>query len=110
MRDEARRFGARLRKLRRERGMTQEELAERSGYHPTHVANIERGRNLPSLEAVFRLARALGVPPADLVGTGDAGAPQDEEAMRNEAKELLQRCEPEQLAVLVQLLRLLTRR
>lgn len=90
--------------------MAQEQRTGHVAHVRTHVANIERGRNLPSLEAVFRLARALGVPPADLVDTVDAGAPQDEEAMRNEAKELLQRCEPEQLAVLVQLLRLLTKR
>lgn len=106
---DARRLGAQLRRIRRQRGMTQEELAERSGYHPTHIANIERGRNLPSLDAIFRLAQALGVSAADLVRAAETAAPKDAEALRTEAHQLLQRCDTEQLAVLVRLLRWLTR-
>lgn len=106
---DTRRLGAQLRSIRRQRGMTQEELAERSGYHPTHIANIERGRNLPSLEAIFRLARALDVSAADLVRAAETAAPQDADALRTEAQKLLQHCDTEQLAVLVRLLRWLTR-
>ena len=78
--DEARRrFGDRLRALRREAGLTQEALAEAAHLHSTHVANMERGRTWPSLAAVLQLSRALKVPASALVaGIDEEGdAPKD---------------------------------
>ena len=103
-----RKFGAQLRRLRRQRGMTQEQLAEISGYHATHIANIERGRNLPSLEAVFRLAQALGVSASELIAAAEEPpGPQSTEALRAQIQELLQRCDEEQLSVLLRLIQML---
>ncbi|MYT34259.1 MULTISPECIES: helix-turn-helix transcriptional regulator [unclassified Streptomyces] len=42
------RFGERLRRLREERGWTQEELADRTGYSDTHVSAVETGRRSPT--------------------------------------------------------------
>ncbi|MFB6873669.1 helix-turn-helix domain-containing protein [Streptomyces sp. NPDC056323] len=42
-------FGARIRRLREERGWKQEELAERMGYSGTHISAVETGRKMPTL-------------------------------------------------------------
>ena len=55
------RFGKRLRELRLERALSQEELAFRSGLHRTYVSSTERGSRNVSLVALERLAIALGV-------------------------------------------------
>lgn len=54
-------FGKRLRKLREEKGWTQEELADKAGMHFTYIGQIERGVRNPSLINLYKLARALGV-------------------------------------------------
>ncbi len=56
------RFGRRLRELRRERGLSQSDLAERTSVTPEYVSRIERGRVGPSLAMIERLAAALAVP------------------------------------------------
>ncbi|MDA2912900.1 helix-turn-helix transcriptional regulator [Acidobacteriia bacterium AH_259_A11_L15] len=57
-----RRFGNRVRALRRRRGWSQEELASRAGIHPTYLGGIERGERNPALANIAAIARALGVP------------------------------------------------
>jgi transcriptional regulator with XRE-family HTH domain len=60
------RFGRRVRELRVERGWSQEELAERSRLHRNYVGGVERGERNVGLDNIVALAKALGVPPADL--------------------------------------------
>ena len=48
--------------------LSQENLAERAGIHPTYVGPIERGKASPTLDVIVRLAAALGVDPCELVG------------------------------------------
>ena len=60
-------FGRRLRALRRLRGLTQEELGERSDVSGTLVGQIERGAGNPTLEVITGLAEALSVEPAALL-------------------------------------------
>ena len=60
-------FGARVRELRLERGMTQEGLAEAAELHATFVSNLERGYRVPSLPTVLRVAAGLGVDAGSLV-------------------------------------------
>ena len=61
------RFGEKLRKLRKQRGISQEELAGRAGLHRTYVSSVERGERNVSLETIERLARGLGLPMGDLM-------------------------------------------
>lgn len=54
-------FGKHLRKLREERGWTQEDLADKAGMHFTYIGQIERGLRNPSLVNLERLSKALGI-------------------------------------------------
>lgn len=56
------RIGARLRALREAAGLTQAEIARRTGIHRPNIARVEAGRHTPSLETLSRLAGAIGVP------------------------------------------------
>lgn len=56
-----RRFGARVRACRLERGWSQEELANASGLDRSYVGGVERGERNVSLINIARIARALGV-------------------------------------------------
>lgn len=55
-------LGARIRALRLAAGLTQAELAKRTGIHRPNIARVEAGRHTPSLETLARLAQAIGVP------------------------------------------------
>jgi len=55
-------LGAKLRALRLAAGLTQAELARRTGIHRPNIARVEAGRHTPSLETLARLAHAIGVP------------------------------------------------
>lgn len=59
-------FAANLRRLRQERGLSQEGLAHDAGLNTTHVAKIERTEREPGVRTVAKLANALGVPAAEL--------------------------------------------
>lgn len=59
-------FGHRVRELRRETGLSQEEFAERCGFARTYMSRIETGGANPSLDAVQTLASALGTPVGEL--------------------------------------------
>jgi transcriptional regulator with XRE-family HTH domain len=58
-------FGATVRRIRLAREWTQEDLADAAGL-TTYVGQVERGDKVPSLTVVLKLARGLGIPPADL--------------------------------------------
>jgi transcriptional regulator with XRE-family HTH domain len=60
-------FGQSLRRLRTERGWSQDRLAEAAGITLNYVGNLERGEQGPSLHILIRLARALDVDLATLV-------------------------------------------
>jgi transcriptional regulator with XRE-family HTH domain len=54
-------FGKRVRELRTQAGLSQEQLGDRSGLHRTYVGGIERGERNPSLFIIKKIADALGV-------------------------------------------------
>lgn len=67
MRDWARIFGKNVRLLRKERGLTQENLALEAEIDLTYLGGIERGKRNPSLLIMARIAQVLAAEPADLL-------------------------------------------
>jgi transcriptional regulator with XRE-family HTH domain len=62
-------FGEIVRRFRKEYDWTQEDLADRAGLTTTYVGQVERGDKVPSLTVVLKLAHALEVLPAVLMGS-----------------------------------------
>jgi len=60
-------FGSKLREARERLGLTQEEVAQRSGVHSTEVSRIEAGKRDPRISTLYRLARAVEVKPGKLL-------------------------------------------
>jgi transcriptional regulator with XRE-family HTH domain len=60
-------LGAHIRAIRRRRGLTQEEMADKCGLHWTYIGGLERGERNPTLTTMERIARGLGVSVVDLM-------------------------------------------
>lgn len=60
-------FARRLREVRAVSGLSQEQLARRTGLHTTAIGRYERGAREPRLTTILRLARGLDVPTSALV-------------------------------------------
>jgi len=52
-------FGAKVKEIRQELGISQEELSFRAGLHRTYISSIELGKRNVSLENIEKLAKAL---------------------------------------------------
>jgi len=62
--------GRRIAEAREQRGLTQEQLAERVGVSRSTIARIETGAATPGLDVGLTLARELGVPAEKLLAGG----------------------------------------
>lgn len=70
-------FGARLKELREEKGMTQLEVAYKAGVSISAVSYLEMGHKSPNIRTLVRIAKALGELPAQLLALyeeNDGGA------------------------------------
>ena len=54
-------LGQNVRLYRKLAGLTQEKLAEKANLTPTYLSDVERGRENISVDAVARIAKAVGV-------------------------------------------------
>jgi transcriptional regulator with XRE-family HTH domain len=68
-------FGARLRELRVERGLTQPDLAGRVGTSASNISDLERGIKVPTLTTIARIANALECHVTDLIKVLDDPPP-----------------------------------
>lgn len=62
-------FGETLRELRKEKGLSQEELAHESGLDRTFISLLERGKRQPSLGTIINISSSLGIEADRLVFT-----------------------------------------
>lgn len=54
-------FGQRIQKLRTEKGLTQEDLADKIGVDRSYMGFLERGEKNATLDKIIKLANALGI-------------------------------------------------
>jgi transcriptional regulator with XRE-family HTH domain len=60
-------FGRRLRALRAEHNVSQDELARLTDVHSTAIGRLERGKREPRLTTILKLARGLDIKPGELL-------------------------------------------
>jgi transcriptional regulator with XRE-family HTH domain len=71
--DMRRLVGENVRRIRQDRGLTQEQFAEISGFSQQYLSGLERGRRNPTVVTLFELATALNATPIDLLRTVETG-------------------------------------
>jgi transcriptional regulator with XRE-family HTH domain len=64
--DLAKILGRNVRRLRTERGASQEEIAFKAGLNRAYLSDVERGDRNPTVQVAGRIAKALGVEPKEL--------------------------------------------
>ncbi len=77
--DMRRLVGRNVRRIRLEKGLTQEQFSECSGFTQQYLSDLERGRRNPTVVTLFELSQALGVEPVALISP-------DEEALADGAR------------------------
>lgn len=95
-------IGVRVRRYRKEKGLTQQTLAELSNQEPSNISHIERGATKLSLPTIVNLANALGVTVDDLLCDSLAEA---RDSFETEAMQLLSDCSHQELIVMTETLR-----
>lgn len=71
-------FATRLAAIRKDKGLTQQALADRVGVHVTQIRRYEAGNSAPTLDVLRELARALSVSADALVFDEDERGPSDD--------------------------------
>ena len=66
-------FASNVKRLRLQKGISQEKLAEMAGFHRTYMSQVERCVANPSLDTVQKIASVLAVPVATLLETPKRG-------------------------------------
>jgi transcriptional regulator with XRE-family HTH domain len=61
------RLARNLRRLRKEKGWSQERYADEADIHRTYISDLERGARNPTIEVIEKLARGFGVTPGSLL-------------------------------------------
>ncbi len=65
--DVAAKIGGRIRSLRRRQGLTLKQVAQATDLSHPFLSQVERGRTLPSITSLYRIALALGTSPSALL-------------------------------------------
>lgn len=66
-RPEAELFGTTVRRIREQRGLSQDRVCEAAGLSQRYLSALERGENSPTLTVILQLCNALGVSPSELL-------------------------------------------
>jgi transcriptional regulator with XRE-family HTH domain len=69
--DMRRLVGRNVRRIRREKGLGQEALAEASGFSQQYLSDLERGLRNPTIITIYEIANALGVSHIDLLSSNE---------------------------------------
>ncbi len=97
-------IGVRIRRFRKERGLTQQSLAELSDQEPSNISHIERGATKLSLPTLISIANALGVTTDDILCDSVSNASASYE---REVSDLLSDCSHSELKVITGTMRAL---
>lgn len=99
-------LGTRIKELRKQRGISQDQLAERIDIDPKHVSRIEVGRSYPSLDTLDKIAMALNVELKDFFEFIHG---RNEEELRGEIGEMLKNISKDKLEIIYKVVRAIAR-
>ncbi len=91
--DMRRLVGRNVKRIRLEKGLTQELFAERSGFTQQYLSDLERGRRNPTIVTLFELSQALGVEHVALVMPHDEVLTEQAQRGKPDAKLLSRRAD-----------------
>jgi len=98
------RLGRKVRELRKQQRLTQEEFAELAGFSIQHIGDIERGQANPTFSCLCRLAEVLGVSVSDFFMEPEQEEPNEWE-MRHSLLAFITRARKKQLSLFYTLYR-----
>lgn len=100
MSDVAKQLGLRIRELRNERHMSQEELSFKAGISPAHLGQIERALKNPTIDTIAKISAALDIPAAALFSTESVSSSAQNAIIGKINAQLLSMSEDEQKDIL----------
>lgn len=100
MSDTTKELGLRIRQLRTEKHMSQEELSFKAGISPAHLGQIERALKNPTIDTIAKIAAALDIPMETLFTLDSVSAPSQSATMGKINAQLLSMSEEEQKDIL----------
>ena len=106
MKNLAQRLGARIKEVRRSRGLTQERLAEKAEISARYLSRLEVGDQSPAIETLARLAEVLDVELWELFDSGHTGT---SKALRTSFRKLVREPDDQKLRLAVKVLRAVLR-
>ena len=92
-------FGKSIKNYRKSNNLTQEKFAELIDIDARHVARIEAGGSLPSLETFLKISNVLKISPNDLLKYKE-GVNISENILKNDIHDILSRANKEQLELI----------
>lgn len=99
-------LGARIKELRKAKGLSQEELSEKVGIDSKHLSRIEVGKSYPSLDTLEKIANALSVEIKDLFEFMHLSRTKD---LINNVSKLLKEADEDKLRLSLKIIRAVVR-
>ena len=107
MKDIKRLFGMRMKELRKNKGLSQEELAEKAEISSKYLSRVEMGQHFPSLDVLIRLANVLNVELKDFFEFAHKTSSPKE--LKESLNSLLKEADGERLRLLIKIIRAVVR-
>jgi transcriptional regulator with XRE-family HTH domain len=106
MKNLTRRLGARIKALRKSRGLSQEQLAEKSEITPKYLSRLEVGQQSPSIETLGKLTEALDVELWELCDIGHEGTQKE---LQDTLRKIIHQSDEKKLRLAVKVFRAVMR-
>ncbi len=99
---------ARIRKLRKQKDLSQEELALRAGINTVYYGQLERGQKCPTIDTLYKIATGLQISIPELlsfdVSSTNAGNTGTYKSINEHIEQLLRKIPPDKMSAVVKLL------
>jgi len=97
-------IGNRIGELRKQKGLTQEKLAEKMGVSPKYLSSIERGKENPTLDMIINLAQSMNIEIAELFTSIEVEDPSRRKSL---ITSLLKEADEEQIKIGLKILKVI---